>query len=773
MSITAICGSCGRKFVAPSQFQGKRVKCKGCGEIFMIPAAGGSGGGVNPYDPDTDPLSALAAVATSDSSSMGSQQTLMERSFHDEEPEEPREVIPEARGFSSRSGITPNVLTFDYPGSSDVDQWLPIVTIVLGFLLLAASVTSPDARGIGWISFVRFLTPSLLYAGLSFPITLGMLTKASRQLRYALPPNYQLRCFASYMPAFVFLTWMQMGGEGLTIAQLFVGILGLGLSSGMVWLLFRLREEHIGTTVAYGAGGFAASVALSLALTIGFNKIGALIVTNDRAYASVPVSPFGQGLSWPTAPPAPVVAKEAPAPVAPVATEPTVVEAPTPAQTDSPSNAVGTFDPSAIPGTIDDIIDPLGTSPVVGIVRNKPNSVAIESWNTQIWQRQPGLLQLPARPEGNIVISTDGDRVAWIAEFPRLSVQIWSFAHGSVVSTIDLDRNGGHAELVGFISPDQLLIDRMPPATVAEVPVAADTPTPAAAPQPVPDEPPGPVGSTPGQNRLADALSGASDSQRAKAAAPPPPPTTPVAPPVIKPNAPVPEADGPNIHQMSVVDVISGSTVHSFILPALATDLGGGWGKAMSQTLHLGQNVAISTLNHRLVAATRTDDAITLMQFDLLTSRSLPAIAVKELDPGLCGCPTGLAYSNDGQNLAVLFENGGSALLLAYDSTTGKRTSNFVYPSGPLDGEQHGDFHGSSLIWLDPSPFWLVYGQGIISTQTGMHIRSADLNQREPSMQRMLDDDRIQIITGPGGSRHVNIMKLDRTKLESSQSGVQ
>ncbi len=771
MSITATCGSCGRKFVAPSQFQGKRVKCKGCGEIFMVPAAGGSGGGVNPYDPDTDPLSALAAVATSDSSTMGSDHTLLERSFHDEETEAPRDEIPEARGFSPRSGITPNVLTFDYPGSSDVDQWLPVVTIVLGFLLLAASVTTPDAKGIGWISFVRFLTPSVLYAALTFPTTLGMLTKAARQLRYALPPNYQLRCFACYVPAFVFITWMQMGGEGFSIAQLFVGVLGLGISSGMVWLLFRLREENIGTTVAYGAGGFAASIALSMALTIGVNKIAALIVANDHAYASVPVSPFGQGLPWVTAPPLPPVAKAMSAPVVAVATEPAIETTPTVPKTDS--SGVGTFDPAAIPGIIDDIIDPLGTSPIVGIVRNKANAISIESWNTQIWQRQPGQLQLPARPDGNIVISTDGDRVAWIAEFPRLSVQVWSFNHESVVATIDLDRSAGHEELVGFISPDLLLIDRVAPAAAAEVPVAPETPVAAPSPTATPDEPPGPVNSTPGQNKLSEALSGASDSQRAKAAAPPPPtPTTPVAPAVPKPSIAEPAADGPSSHEMSVVDVTSGATLHSFTLPALTTDLGGGWGKSMSETLHLGQNVAISTMTRRLAAATRIDDVPALVQYDLLTGKSLPTIKVKELDPGLSGYPTGLAYSNDGLSLAALFENNGSALMLAYDSTTGKRTSNFVYPAGPLEGQQHGEFKNSAILWLDPSPFWLVYGQGIISTQTGMHIKPADLELRDPCSQRMLDDDRIQIITNSAGTKRVTVLKLDRGKLEASQSGV-
>ena len=47
MSITAVCPSCGKRFQAPEQFAGKKVKCKGCGVAFRIggesPAAPAAG----------------------------------------------------------------------------------------------------------------------------------------------------------------------------------------------------------------------------------------------------------------------------------------------------------------------------------------------------------------------------------------------------------------------------------------------------------------------------------------------------------------------------------------------------------------------------------------------------------------------------------------------------------------------------------------------------------------------------------------------------------
>src|SRR5690348_5176998 len=42
MSITATCPSCGKRFQAPAQFAGKKVKCKQCGVVFQIPAQPGA-----------------------------------------------------------------------------------------------------------------------------------------------------------------------------------------------------------------------------------------------------------------------------------------------------------------------------------------------------------------------------------------------------------------------------------------------------------------------------------------------------------------------------------------------------------------------------------------------------------------------------------------------------------------------------------------------------------------------------------------------------------
>ena len=155
MSVTATCGACGRTFVAPAAFAGKRVRCKGCGEIFTVPRSTASADTPSNSDLENDPLAQLAAVATSDSSSVFDANNPFNR------PDEEDASAPAPKGWPYvKPGYTPNILTFNYPGASDVDRWLPTCLIVAGFLLGLANANGPDAKGITWIPIVRFVTPA-------------------------------------------------------------------------------------------------------------------------------------------------------------------------------------------------------------------------------------------------------------------------------------------------------------------------------------------------------------------------------------------------------------------------------------------------------------------------------------------------------------------------------------------------------------------------------------------------------------------------------------
>lgn len=744
MSVTATCGACGRTFVAPAAFVGKRVRCKGCGEIFTVPRSTAGADTSSNSDLETDPLAQLAAVATSDSSSVFD----ANNPFNHPDEEDPSAATPKGWPYV-KPGYTPNILTFNYPGASDVDRWLPICLIVAGFLLVLANANGPDAKGITWIPIVRFVTPALLYLACTFPITMAMIQKAAREQRFMLPPNAKLRCFASYMPAFFLMALMQLQGDVFSVAQFFAAALGLVLSSGMVWLLFRLREDQVGSTVMHGAGGFAIGAVISVALTLGLNKAAASIVASQHEQASVPVSPFGQGLSWLPAPPAPAVA---PPHVESASSLPgPIVVAPMPQSSPQVATAIGDLQPGNIEGPIDDVISPMGNSSFIAVVRGKQSAVSVESWNTEQWTRAPGTLQLPGLPAGNMLISPDGEHFAWIAQFPRLSIQIWSFSTASVVYTIDLDRSAGPAQLFAFAGTDQLLIDHMVPKSPVDSVASRPAPMPKPAPVVKPAEPRRP--------NIFDDMN------------PPPQP----APAADSSDTGSPAKNtatdaGELVHELDLLDITSGMTMRRIQLPPLTPESKSSLASVTPDTLRYGQNIAIAPAVSRLAVAGWIGGTPALAQFDLATGKSLTSVKIVEIDPDQSRSPSGLAYSDDGQNLAALFENGGSAILLAYDAVTGRRSSDFVYPAGPLEGAQHAPFHGSSICWLDPSPFLLVYGQGIVSTRTGTHIRSADLNLPDVLSQRQLGGDRVLLTTNSSTGKHVFILKLDRSQLETAAS---
>ena len=706
--------------------------------MFAVPYAVSSFDSPNQGALHADPLLELAAATRVPSAST--------EEVYDESPGIDG-ALAQDQAVSVRRGLTPNVLTFDYPGADDIDRWLSPTLIVIGLLILLSTSSSPDTRGYGWIAVTRFLTHAVLYCALVFPVTLGMLRKAGRELRYAMPPKFRTRCFACYLPAFVLV--VLSGNDGFTLSQFFGGLVGLVISSSLVWLLFRLREEQVGTTVIYGAGGFAAGTLITIILILALNSICKVVVMNQQCQASVPVSPFGEGLSW-----FGTSTALSSVPIAAVPTTATVdaaaVSGPTPV-----SGIAGSFDTGQIPGVIDDILNPLNESPNIGVIRRKGTAVSVECWSTLTWKPRNGTLQLPAMPANGIVISPDGERAAWIADFPHRSIQVWSFDSASVIYSVDLDRSQGHTELIGFTAPDLLLVDRIEKKSAfpATAPVGLEKTTLA------------PPEST---HRLkTPAFFGLSGD---------PQPVPPVAAPTPVPAVPAQPDDKPQIahvemvHLLSSVQITTGKNVRTILLPELAQSLETAANKTLSTPVQIGRNFAVSLVSNRLAAAIQTSDSPSLIQFDLSTGQRLTTINVPEVDPGMSGSLTGLVYSNDGQRLAAMFEKGGSALLMAYDAGTASPISNFVFPAGPLENPTHGPFDGSAICWLDPQPFWLVFGKGFLSTKSGSHLKQADLPLSDSTSQRFCDGNRIQILSGANGAKQLHLLKLDIAKM-SQYSG--
>ncbi|HSV12822.1 MAG TPA: hypothetical protein VLI90_01085, partial [Tepidisphaeraceae bacterium] len=378
MSITAVCPSCGKRFQAPAQFAGKRVKCKQCGVVFQIaaqgggaaaPAAGTAGTQRNQTNSQSkagdqididDSLAQLESVAsfagedapppqasragskvgskagaaggTSAGAGAGGKPRIVGR----DELNTKMEANPDAEEVELEGptdvSYRANVLKFRYPGAKIIDQWLPLFLLVLGFGLMAMVISPRDQTyGIRWIAAARFVIPVLLYRILILPMAMAMVHKAGQEMRYQMPPNEKLRGFATYLPAlaFAFTFWTASGGSVLGL--ILGAFIGLALSSAALWLLFRLRDEEVSTSIGYGAGGFGIGMGIAIALILGLNLLMTVVLTQTKSQAKVPASPFGPNLSWvSTSSSSTAVANAKPAKAAPKPAAPTDTQASAP-----------------------------------------------------------------------------------------------------------------------------------------------------------------------------------------------------------------------------------------------------------------------------------------------------------------------------------------------------------------------------------------------------------------------------------------------------------
>jgi hypothetical protein len=707
-TITAVCPSCGKRFQAPEQFAGKKVKCKGCGVAFRI-------GGESPAAP-----AAGAAAAKKQKQLSGSQrgdhveiddslaQLESVASFTDEDTPAAPTSAQKSRAGSGAGRIGPklekkiaanpdaeeidlqgpsdvtyraNVMHFRYPGAKAIDQWMPLFLLVVGFVLLGIVTSHQDVQNVTWIAILRFAIPMMLYYVLIFPITMAMIRKAGQEMRYQMPPGTKLRGFAAYMPAFAFTVAFWMAGGGGIFGLVLGAFLGLAMSSAALWLLFRLREEELPTSIGYGAGGFTIGLGIAVAIVLGLNLLTGVVLAQLKAQAKVPASPFGPGLAWATPSPADTVAHVTPKPHQPAPSAPangSSIVSTKPPLIDSPvfSDFHGTA--ILIPGDNRDslatsFVQPIGGSPVIAIVRPDNGQILVQAWDLSTTQRVGSDFRVNNNKVGNLAISTDGQRVAWIATFPRRSIQLASFTDPNKATTIDLDlTRSDMPALIGFCGPDRVLLQW---------------------------------------------------------------------------------GTDPSSPMLEVVNVDTHTRVCRFTPLRLQ-----------------GQHplMAVCPATQRLLVASRVRDIPTLVQYDLNTGSAILYTKVSDLDPMLPVDPRGLAYSNDGKRMAVYFEDkSGAGLLVGFDTNGSQTPVSLTYPQGPTIIPHITDsFEANALASLDPSPLWLLYGDAVIDAKTNDVLANLGINKLVA--QRHLDDDRLQLITSEGGGQmQLKVATIDRAKVQA------
>ena len=108
---------------------------------------------------------------------------------------------------------------------------------------------------------------------------------------------------------------------------------------------------------------------------------------------------------------------------------------------------------------VSEVVRPAVPGPWLAVVHPGDRGMdRVERWSTNEW-KPSGDARIARGPNGNrYALSPDGDSLAYISDFPGLSVQVWSFGASRVSRTIQLNQNLGQPTLLGFSRPDQVLL---------------------------------------------------------------------------------------------------------------------------------------------------------------------------------------------------------------------------------------------------------------------------------------------------------------------------
>ena len=305
MSIAIQCEHCNKKYNAPDSMAGKRIKCRHCGKIVLIPGADDG--------PDMSALESLEGSAIG----MESAQESRAGSRHGTggAAGASRPGTGTGKGIAhtlSRTGDAAELgmadegdsliprrpsVAFDFPGAAVIDNIAPVLLLLLGLGWLAVmAVFSTQPGDPGWVGVLRLGLYLLLYVAVAYPLCFAAVKWASRQHRFMLPPGARLRAFGAFAVPFAMSFAFFLSGQ--TLVMLIVGtILGAIIAGAAVWFLFRVQPLEMGNTLGGATGAYAGSVLASYLILLGVNMGFAAIMrgaeTNDLAR-----SPVAPGLAW-------------------------------------------------------------------------------------------------------------------------------------------------------------------------------------------------------------------------------------------------------------------------------------------------------------------------------------------------------------------------------------------------------------------------------------------------------------------------------------------
>lgn len=720
MPITVVCAICGKTYAADESLAGRRVRCRGCGNVVEIPLTDPSAGGMPGDLTDGPDLDALAHVERSFAGGDALSATRMPGATPGGPtgglPPEPRlpagmEDIP-ITGAGIEAAGRPN-RRFDFRGARLLDELLPWGLVLASAAWFFAQTARNNDTDKPWITFTRIALPLLFYVALVWPVTFQLLRVAGRKIGFQLPRTARWRAFACYLPAMTLTAalWMMSGSVPAFAMGLLAGLL---VSSGCLWILYRLTPDEIAPAAGYGAAGFAAGAIISGAALFGLNSVARSVVQSTESLSAVPSSPLGSGFAWvseadfvrpgarlpaggsrgSTARPDDVRAETgrppadggASAPVSPAPGSPTndspaapvVADAPTPLPTPPPglppsepeqprSPLVAALLPAPLPAPAYDFVAPRQPSTFVAALDRDWDLHTVTLWNSSPWQRR-GQIKFRSAGDANAPfhISPAGRWMARVVTFPKLSIEVTDFEEPTLLGLIDLTGkpDGAAPHLVGFLTADRILVRW--------------------------------------------------------------------------------DGAGAGVTVIEAYDLATSRRVRGPIpLPALA----------MANNLY-----AFSPAGDFVAVAANVGGTPSVLVYAMTGTSDQPShtIRIGEMDPRWPVEPTGFAFVPDvddaDQNvLALMFEQAGGALIVAYRQTGQLIGRPLVYNAGPPASRPPG-YAGSALQWLvsGDARWFLVYGSAVVDPATGATVGDLQIGDVERAFP--VDAENLLLVTGPGGA---------------------
>ncbi len=300
--MTIQCDSCGKRFNASDALAGKRVRCRGCGEIISVPKL------ETLEDDGFDDLVETPAPKAPKQPARNYEGGRLTggnigRTVQPVSDEIGYEVDDDDDSASTRNGgLRPN-MPLPFPGSELVDRLLPYFLLFLSIGWILAEMLRNNEIGPMWVTIVRIGTFLAIYLVAVWPVTRYGSAKGAEQAGVELPPNHAWRVMTTFIfPATLgYILWSINGGMGSFIAG---AVVGLVIAMGAYYVLFRLKPEEAGKAMPWVGGLYVASVVAGVAAFVGLNFATMTIMAAGRTAHEYATSPLGRHLPWdPPVPP--------------------------------------------------------------------------------------------------------------------------------------------------------------------------------------------------------------------------------------------------------------------------------------------------------------------------------------------------------------------------------------------------------------------------------------------------------------------------------------